>query len=280
MVDGGGFNYGAHVAAMMGLKTAAVTRLAREDARVVERLEQAGVTVYATYTPQSTCLELYYPTTDPDERVLTVRATAGAFTPEQVRPLRARAFLLNCSLRGEAGPDVIAELRGKGGLLGADLQGFLRVLGPDGRLAAAEWAERDEVLGALDVVKADGVEAWILTGEEELEAAARKIAGWGPKEVVLTHREGVVVLAGGQLYRAAFRPRQLVGRSGRGDTCIAAYVSRRLSAPASEATVWAAAVTSLKLEAEGPIRRRVEEVEELVASEYGRHRLKACGTEG
>ena len=40
-VDGGGFNYGAHVAAMMGLKTAAVTRLAREDVRVVEALYRA-----------------------------------------------------------------------------------------------------------------------------------------------------------------------------------------------------------------------------------------------
>ena len=37
-VDGGGFNYGAHVAAMMGLKTAAVTRLSRGDQRVVDAL--------------------------------------------------------------------------------------------------------------------------------------------------------------------------------------------------------------------------------------------------
>jgi len=68
-VDGGGFNYGAHVAAMMGLKTAAVTRLAREDQRVVEALLRLGIAVYPTYTDYSTIMELYYPTTDVDMHI-------------------------------------------------------------------------------------------------------------------------------------------------------------------------------------------------------------------
>jgi sugar/nucleoside kinase (ribokinase family) len=80
---------------------------------------------------------------------------------------------------------------------------------------------------------------------------------------VLTHRDGVLVLVDGEFHEAPFRPRQLIGRSGRGDTCIASYVAKRLSAPPREATFWAAAVTSLKLEAEGPIKRRMDEVEEI-----------------
>ncbi len=267
-VDGGGFNYGAHVAAMMGLKAAAVTRLSREDIRVVENLQRLGVAVFPVYTPQSTCLTLFYPSTDPDQRTITVASSAGAFTPDQVRPLEARAFLLNASFRGEVGWDVIAELRAKNALLAADAQGFVRVVEPDGALRPAEWPEREQVLGALDILKADGVEAALLTGDSDLETAARKIAAWGPKEVVLTWREGVVVFDGERFYRAPFRPRELRGRSGRGDTCIAAYVSRRLDAPPAEAARWAAAVTSLKLEAEGPIRRDLSEVEELLASWY------------
>jgi sugar/nucleoside kinase (ribokinase family) len=70
----------------------------------------------------------------------------------------------------------------------------------------------------------------------------------------------VLVLAGGSWHEAAFRPLAVRGRSGRGDTCIGAYVSMRLSAPAAEATRWAAAVTSLKLEAEGPVRSTPEDV--------------------
>jgi len=41
-----------------------------------------------------------------------------------------------------------------------------------------------------------------------------------------------------------------------------------LSASPQEATIWAAAVTSLKMEAEGPIKRTASEVEELIARMY------------
>jgi len=45
-------------------------------------------------------------------------------------------------------------------------------------------------------------------------------------------------------------------------------MARRLSSPPGEATVWAAAVTSLKMEAEGPFRREIGEVEELIRRKY------------
>jgi len=60
------------------------------------------------------------------------------------------------------------------------------------------------------------------------------------------------------------------GRSGRGDTCTAAYLSRRLSAPPEEALVWAAATTSMKLEQEGPFDRTRQDVETLIRREYSR----------
>ncbi len=263
VVDGGGFNYGAHVASMMGLRTAAVTRLSKEDHHVVAGLEQLGVTVFPTYTPESTGLRLDYPSSDPDERVVSVTHTAGSFVPDQFMDLRARAFLVNASLRGEVGVDVIEELRGKDTLLAADVQGFLRVVAADGTLRYGCWPEKDQVLSRIDILKTDAVEGEALTGQSDRKAAARMIAGWGPKEVVLTHRDGLLVLAGDQFHEAPFCPRHLVGRSGRGDTCIASYLAKRLSAPPREATIWAAAVTSLKLEAEGPIKRRLDEVEEL-----------------
>jgi sugar/nucleoside kinase (ribokinase family) len=268
VVDGGGFNYGAHVAVMAGLKTAAVTRLSKEDVHVVDALARMGVAVFPTYTPHSTHMRLYYPSTNVDERILSVTLTAGAFTPDQVKDLQARAFLINASIRGEVGLEVILELKKKDALLAADVQGFVRVAAANGVLAYEEWPEKQEVLSHLDILKADAVEAEMLTGKIDLKAAAQTIAGWGPREIVLTHRNGVFVFAAGEFHEAPFCARELIGRSGRGDTCIASYVARRLSASAQEAAVWAAAVTSLKLEAEGPIRRKAEEVESLIARSY------------
>jgi sugar/nucleoside kinase (ribokinase family) len=274
VVDGGAFNYGAHVAVRMGLKVAAITRLAREDLHVVQELRQLGVDVFARTTPQSTCLRLEYSTSDIDERVITVTSRAGPFTLEEVQDLRARAFVVGASMRGEVSLEVIAELAKKDTLLAADVQGFVRVA-RDGKLAYGAWPAREAVLAHVDVLKADAVEAEMLTGSADVRSAAQLLADLGPSEIVLTHRDGVLVYARGRLYEARFFPRELVGRSGRGDTCIAAYVARRLAAvegrPAgspAEATVWAAAVTSLKMEAEGPFRQDARAVEDLIRRRY------------
>ena len=69
-------------------------------------------------------------------------------------------------------------------------------------------------------------------------------------------------------YEAKFTPKELIGRSGRGDTCISAYVTKRLFAPPEKAYIWAAAVTSLKMEAEGPFTRDISDVEEKIRNNY------------
>jgi sugar/nucleoside kinase (ribokinase family) len=267
-MDGGGFNYGAHVAAMMGLKTAAITRLAREDSHVVDTLTEIGVDVIPYYSRESTHMHLFYPTANVDQRVLTVKSVADPFTPAQVHGPQARITLLNASIRGEIDLEVVKEIRSKDTLLVADLQGFIRVVTPDGTLEYKEWPEKNEILSMVDVLKTDVVEGEFLTGEKDQRMQARMLADLGPKEIVLTHRNGVLVFAGGRYHEAAFTYKKLVGRSGRGDTCISSYVCRRLSASPEESTVWAAAVTSLKMEAEGPIKRKIGEVEDHIRNNY------------
>jgi len=356
VVDGGAFNYGAHVAACMGLHVAAVTRLAQEDYHVVEELKRLGVDVFVCTTPQSTCLRLEYPTSNVDERTITVESTAGSFTPAQVQDVQARAFVVGPSLCGEVGLDVIEALArgraasaaveqaalgrngspapalpgcraaveqaapgrdaspapalpgrcraaveqaapgrdaspapalpgrcraaveqaalgrngspapalpGRCAILAADVQGFVRVV-RESRMVYEAWPEREAILSHVDVLKTDAVEAEMLTGTADIRAAAQMLAALGPREIVLTHRNGVLVYAGGEFHEAGFFPERLVGRSGRGDTCLAAYVARRLAFPPAEATRWAAAVTSLKMEAEGPFRRDIGDVEEFL----------------
>jgi hypothetical protein len=65
-----------------------------------------------------------------------------------------------------------------------------------------------------------------------------------------------------------FLPQPLRGRSGRGDTCVGSYTSRRLLADAGDATRWAAAVTTLKLEAEGPVRGTAADVMALLEERF------------
>jgi sugar/nucleoside kinase (ribokinase family) len=266
-VDGGAVNYSAHAAARLGVKTAVVTRLASEDARVVDKFRQAGIDCFATYTPHSTLMKLEYPTTDPDIRHLSVTTTAGSITVSQVENLQAKAAVIGSSLRGEVGLDVIRILKEKGMLLAADMQGFVRVLRGQ-ELNYEPWDDMQATLAYVDIVKSDAVEAEFLTGESDIRKAARFYAGMGPREIVLTHKDGVLVYADGKFTDAGFFSARLNGRSGRGDTCIGAYVAMRLSKPPREAGIWAAAVTSLKMEELGPFNRSISEVEALIHAKY------------
>jgi sugar/nucleoside kinase (ribokinase family) len=251
----------------MGLRVAAITRLAQEDFHVVEELKKLGVDVFAQATPHSTSLRLEYPTSNVDERVIYITSSAGPFTTSEVKEISSKAFVIGASVRGEVSLEVIEELRKKETILAADVQGFIRIV-HKGKLVFKDWPEKEKILSKVDVLKTDAVEAELLTGKSDIRVAARIIADFGPKEVVITHSNGLLVYDGNHFYETSFYPKQLIGRSGRGDTCIASYVARRLMAPPSEAILWAAALTSLKMEAEGPFRRDIREVEELFQKKY------------
>jgi sugar/nucleoside kinase (ribokinase family) len=266
-VNGGAFNYGAHVAVKMGLRAAVITRLAQEDFQVVDDLARLGVEVFATPTSQSTSLKVVYPTQNLDQRTIYNVGSAGPFTPAEVAPVRARVFHIGASIRGEVPLEVIEALARKEAVISLDVQGFLRV-NRGGELVHKHWSEAAQVLELVDVLKADAVEAEALTGRSDLREAAEALAEFGPSEVVLTHREGVLAYAAGHFYAAPFHTREVKGRTGRGDTCIAAYLGKRLTASPAEATVWAAALTSLKMETVGPFSREISEVEELIRERY------------
>ena len=253
---GGAFYYGANVAVRMGLRVAVVTRLARSDWTVVDELSRLGVTMFPTPTPESTNLEIVYPTANMDERTIYTVGFAGPFTPEEVGPIQAKVFHVGASIRGEVPLAVVQALAAKATRVSLDVQGFIRV-NENGKLIYASWDEMAEVLSFVDVLKADGTEAEFLTGKKDMREAMAMLASYGPREVVLTQNSGVTVLAGGEFYESPWRVREIKGRTGRGDTCTAAYLSKRLTAGPAQATRFTAALTGLKLETPGPFRGRV-----------------------
>ena len=270
--DGGAYYFGSNAAARMGLRTAAVTRLAKEDFSAPESLEKIGVKVFAIETKVSTCLRLEYTSANPDERKLTVTSVAEPFTAADVEGIDAAVWSVGASLRGEIGLEVLKALVSKGSRLGLDVQGYVRIL-KEGTIAHDPWPEKVKVLKYVDVLKADILEAGILTGKnlagtEDLKKAALELKDFGPKELVLTHKDGVVVYAEGKFFEAPFLPKKLVGRSGRGDTCLAAYLAKRLSHGPREATTWAAALTTIKLESPGPFSGTVEDIEKKIREFY------------
>ena len=263
-VDGGGFNYGAHAAIALGAKTAAITRLKNNDQHVVDNLTNIGVDVYPSFTDESTHIELIYSGDDFDDRTLIMPKSAGSFTSEQFLNIESKIFLVNASTRDEFKLDTLLDLKKKGALIGIDLQGFIRTRDSNNVLNNSIWEEKKEALANTHYLKADGVEAEFLTGESDLVAAAKILKFYGPKEIIITHKDGVLVYDGNQVYQEPFMLDKIIGRSGRGDTCGASYVYMRLTLGPGQSIKWAAAATSLKMESDTPLKKSKQEIEDRV----------------
>jgi len=258
--DGGGFYFASYVAKMMGVKTAAITRLSTTHNYIFEELTACGINVFPTYTKYSTEMKLVYSNANIDDRQITVTNNAGSFSNEQISGMNAKTFIISALLKGEIEIDFLQEIKKRETTLAADVQGFMRVAQDDGRLVNDRWSEKQQFLSEIDILKTDAIEAEILTGIKNKNEAARMLSDWGPKEIIMTHSKGILVYANGQFYETEFYSEKMVGRTGRGDTCFTSYLGKRLTSSPLEAIHWAGAVTSLKMESAGPIKKNIDDV--------------------
>jgi sugar/nucleoside kinase (ribokinase family) len=258
-VAGGAVYFGSMAARQLGVTVAVVTRLRLEDFSYLEELKKAGVTVFAAPAPETSGIENIYDSANMERRICHPLGFAGGILLADLPDLPARIYAVTPIMAGEVDLELLQTLAHRGPVA-LDIQGFVRVrLG--GKLIYEPWPDLEEGLSHVTYLKVDVTEAELLTGMADLAAAAHKLAGFGPREIVLTESAGVTVFADGQLYQAPFNSRSLVGRTGRGDTCFATYLSKRLSTSPAEATRWAGAVTTLKQEQSGPWRGPLDEIE-------------------
>jgi len=260
-VPGGGVYYGSMVLRRLGASVAVVTRLHPDDFPLLDELTEEGIQVFATPAAETSGIANYYRSADMERRVCQPLGFAGPFSADEIPelPTHPKVHAIVSSMAGEVGLPLL-ELLAARGPVALDVQGFVRVREGDD-LVFRPWAEKERGLSVVTYLKVDQAEAELLTGETDLQAAARQLAGYGPREIVLTQSAGVTVWADGQIYQAPFTPRSLAGRTGRGDTCFASYLVWRLKASPAEAVRIAAAVTTLKQEHPGPWRGTLADLE-------------------
>lgn len=260
--SGGGVYYGSVALRRMGLRVAVATRLKKEDFPRLEELKTEGIEVFATSAEQTSGIANYYQSVNMERRVCKLIGFAGTMKLDEIPDIPVKTIVVCGIIAGEVDLPTLKVLSQRAPLA-LDVQGFVRV--PEGDdLVFKPWPEMVEGLRHVTILKVDRAEAEHLTGETDLRAAARKLASYGPKEIVLTQTSGPIVYASGEFFQAPFTSRSLAGRTGRGDTCFSSYIGRRLSAGPKEATLWAAAVTSLKQEQSGPWRGPTAEAEALM----------------
>lgn len=250
---GGAVYYGALALSKMNFCTGIITLLAREDFPYLDIFKKNGVEVFAYEAANTSGIKnTYFSENNLNERICEPIAFAGEFKTEHISNFTTKVFHIGPIMAGEVSRELIEYIALKFDKVSLDLQGFLRVR--EGKqLRFKDWPDKEDGLREIHTVKADSVESEVITGEKNLAKAAQIIAGWGPREVVITHKDGLLVYAEGEVFEAPFTPRSLEGRTGRGDTCISTYLAGRLTLAPEQSCKFAAAATTLKLEKEGPL---------------------------
>jgi len=275
IASGGAVYYGGIAAARLGARVGVVTRLSRADFGRLDELRAAGIEVFAAPAAETSGIENTYRSADMERRICVPLGFAGPFEPADIPAVSAHIYAAVPIMAGEIDLALLKRLatRAREASCAAagseracppgvalDVQGFVRVR-VGNELLFRPWEEMAEGLAYVTYLKVDRAEAEALTGESELAPgspalarAAARLAAYGPREIVLTQSAGVTVYADGRIYFAAFTPRSLAGRTGRGDTCFATYLAKRMTSSPEEACRWAGIVTSLKQETPGPWR--------------------------
>jgi len=263
---GGAVIFSAYAEIASGAKVGALVKIHPDDRYLLGPFFIRDLTVLPSR--QTTTTQLIYHTPDRERRTSRFSSCADTIIPADLpEGVEAEIFQMAGSFLGEFDDALFAELAGRG-RVACDLQGYVRRVADDGQILYHDWEKKMTYLPYIDFLKADAAEAEVITGQNDRYKAARMLHAWGAKEIMITHHTEVIVFDGQSFYVCPLRPRDLTGRSGRGDTAFGSYLATRLHTPIRPALRYAAALVSLKMEAIGPFKGSRENVETFIQLGY------------
>ena len=241
-----------------------VTALAPSEFKAVEDIRAKGIKVTVIPSHRTVYFENTYGENQ-DNRSQRVLAKADPFTVEQLENINAHIFHLGSLLADDFSLDVVKYLSTKG-ILAVDAQGYLREVRGE-KVYPIDWTDKVEALKYIDILKVNEHEMEVLTGQTDIKQAALQLAEWGVKEVLITLGSlGSIIYAEGTFHKIpAYPPKDIVDATGCGDTYATGYLyMRNKGASYEEAGCFAAALSTLKLEASGPFSKTEEDVWNII----------------
>jgi sugar/nucleoside kinase (ribokinase family) len=226
------------------------------------------ITVMSLLSPQSTSIENIYHTADKERRTCRAVSRIAGYQPDEIPPVDARIYHVAGLMRGDIGDEII-EFAHKKAMTAVDVQCLLRCADEtSGEMSFHDWPAKKDLLPVIDFLKTDAAEAEILTGLKDRAEAAKLLYRWGAREIMITHNTEALIYDGKKIYTQPIKARNLIGRSGRGDTCFSGYITERLTADIPEALLTAAALVSLKMENPGPFTGTRDDVNAYIRQFY------------
>ena len=266
---GGAVMYSSASAYTLGHSVAVVTKLAECDKNRLEEFVLPDEDIYFVPSKKSTSIRNKYFTADKEKRACTCLSQADGFTESDIPNVNAKIYHLAGLIYGDFDGELIEKLSKKG-KVAVDVQALLRHANFDdeGKMFFEDWKDKLKYLPYIDFLKTDAAEAEIMTGTTDRKLAAKMLYDWGAKEVVITHNTEVLAYDGKNYFTCPIKARNLSGRSGRGDTTFAAYITERLTASPKDALLFATATVSLKMEKPGVLKAGRKDIEKYIEEFY------------
>ena len=253
---------GAMVAARVGKKVAVVVKMAKKDEEILQPMKDIGIDTYLIPSEETSYNRVVHFSENVDEREMTLIKSAGIIDIKDVPELDSTCVHLAGISDTEFDMALMKGLKSRNfRSLSVDMQSFVRHINPVTKNHEfSDVADKKEIAAMMDKLKLDIVEARLLTGTDNLEKAAIIVESWGCPEVMITQSEGVLARVNGKTYYEKFSNSNISGRTGRGDTTFAAYLSHRLDHDYEKSLKFAAALVSIKMETPGPFSGTLDEV--------------------
>ena len=268
-ICGGAVLYSSASACALGHKVAAVTKLKKADAARLEQFRLPQEDIYVYYCDNSTTIRNKYYTADKERRDCVCLSRGTPFTLADLpADISGDIYHFAGLIYGDYADGMIEACAEKGAVA-VDVQGCLRHADPEtGNMFFEDWADKKKLLPFITYLKTDAAEAEILTGTADRAEAAKILHSWGAKEILITHNTEVLCYDGKEIYTCPIKARNLSGRTGRGDTTFAAYLTERLHSDPQAALRYATATVSLKMETPGAFCGTRADVEQYLKDFY------------
>lgn len=253
---------GAMVAARVGKKVAVVTKMSPKDEHILQPMKDLGIDTFLIPSEETSYNRVLHFSANVDEREMTLIKSAGLISIDDVPALDSTCVHLAGISDTEFDMPLMEGLKARNfPSLSVDMQSFVRHINPVTKNHEfSDVDDKKEIAAMMNRLKLDIVEAKLLTGTDDLEKAAIMVESWGCPEVMITHSEGVLARVNGATYYEKFSNSNVSGRTGRGDTTFAAYLSHRLDHDVTESLKFAAALVSIKMETPGPFSGTLDDV--------------------
>lgn len=241
-----------------------ITCVTEDQMNAVTELREKGIDVEVIPTETPVFFENKYGENS-NNRTQRLLSKAERFHIKDLREVNADIIHLGSLLADDFSLE-LCKFLSRRSILSVDAQGYLRDVEGE-NIVSIDWKDKAEYLKYIAILKVNEFEILSLTGYSDPSKAALQLSEMGVKESVITLGSyGSIIYDRKHIYEVpAFPTDNIVDATGCGDTFSTGYLYQRaLGAEIGDAALFAAAMSTIKLQHSGPFNGTIEDIQKLI----------------